>query len=262
MTNYRNLFDLTGKNVLVTGSAKGGLGFHSCLALADLGANLMVSDLADRSADLAQTIASLKARDNTGRVLSAACDISKEADVACLFERVTSELGGLDVVVHHAGVMLRGSALDTTVEAWQRVIDINLTGTWLVNRAAASVLNSGGSIINTSTLYAQMVGPIPESAYYASKAGVANLTRGLAMEWGRQGIRVNCLAPGVFYPTEMTTPLAATPERLEQMSARTMLGRLGDPEHDLVGAVAFLASDASRYVTGHLLYVDGGWSAW
>ena len=119
-----------------------------------------------------------------------------------------------------------------------------------------------GRIINFSTVYAERVGPIPESAYYAAKAGIANLTRSVASEAGPTGITVNCLAPAVFYPTRMTAPLADQPDRLEWFRARTMLGRLGDPATDLAGPLLLLASDAGAYMTGQILYVDGGWSAW
>jgi gluconate 5-dehydrogenase len=103
---------------------------------------------------------------------------------------------------------------------------------------------------------------VPESAYYASKAGIANVTRALAAELGPHGITVNCVAPGVFYPTQMTAALADSPEQLAWFSQRTMLGRLGDPDHDIAGPVILLASEASAYMTGQVVYVDGGWSAW
>lgn len=263
MDDYRAMFDLSNEKILITGAGEGGLGFYTALALADLGARLVISDVESRGTDLDSTVRAISARGRGAQVTAAYCDIRNPDSVSALVDRAVADMGSVTVLVHHAGVMLRGPALETNVSDWQRVIDINLTGTWLLNRAAASVmLSSGGSIVNTSTLYAQIVGPVPESAYYASKAGVANLTRGLAMEWGTQGIRVNCLAPGVFYPTQMTAPLTKTPELLERMANRTMLGRLGDPQRDLVGAVAFLASEASRYVTGQVLYADGGWSAW
>ena len=126
----------------------------------------------------------------------------------------------------------------------------------------AKRLRDGGRIINFSTVYAERVGPIPESAYYASKAGIVNVTRAVASEGGPDGITANCLAPAVFYPTRMTAPLADDPERLEWFRARTMLGRLGDPATDLTGPLLLLASDAGAYLTGQILYVDGGWSAW
>jgi gluconate 5-dehydrogenase len=264
MDDYRSMFDLSGETVLLTGASRGGLGHFTALALADLGATLVVSDIASRAEDLAATVKAVEERCHDTQISAVACDVSNSSDVDALVQQASERMGSVSVLVHHAGVMLRGAAIGTELSDWQRVIDINLTGTWLLNRAVAvGMLAAGrGSIVNTSTLYAQIVGPIPESAYYASKAGVANLSRGLAMEWGPQGVRVNCLAPGVFYPTEMTAPLAASPERLAQMSARTMVGRLGDPEADLAGVVAFLASSASRYVTGQVLYADGGWSAW
>jgi NAD(P)-dependent dehydrogenase (short-subunit alcohol dehydrogenase family) len=141
-------------------------------------------------------------------------------------------------------------------------VRVNLTGSWLLAREVAPAMSATGRIVNLSTVYAERVGPVPESAYYASKAGVANVTRALAAELGPRGITVNCLAPGVFYPTKMTAALGADPERLQWFADRTMLGRLGDPDTDFAGPLLLLASSASSYLTGQVLYVDGGWSAW
>jgi NAD(P)-dependent dehydrogenase (short-subunit alcohol dehydrogenase family) len=257
-----DLFDLSGKVALVTGASAGGLGYHSAVALAEHGADVFVADLENRAADLDQTVAAVQA---TGRRAAAGyCDVADEAQVDAMVTQALGVFGRIDILVHHPGVMLRKDAFDTTLPEWQRIVDINLTGTWLVNRRVARemVRQGGGKIVNTSTLYTNIVGPLPESAYYASKAGVANLTRGLALEWGKQGINVNCLAPGVFYPTNMTAPLAKQPERLEWMRSRTLLGRLGNPEHDLKGVVVFLASPAADYVTGQVIFADGGWTAW
>ncbi|MBO0852393.1 MAG: SDR family oxidoreductase, partial [Nocardia sp.] len=181
---------------------------------------------------------------------------------------VAEVLGGcgrLDILVHHAGVMARGPSLETAIPDWQRILDVNITGTWLTARAAAAAMiegGAGGRIVTTGSIYSTMVGPIPEPAYYASKAAVANLTRGLAAEWGPHGVTVNCVAPGVFYPTGMTAPLGDAPEVLARMTERTLLKRLGDPERDLRGVIALLTSDASAYLTGQTIYVDGGWTAW
>ena len=215
-----------------------------------------------RSDEVEATAATVRSRGGSASVIT--FDVTADDDVNAAVADVLARHGRIDILVHHAGVMMRSPSFETSVADWQRVIDVNLTGTWLVARAAARnmVERGSGSIITTSSLYTAIVGPIPEPAYYASKAGVANLTRGLAAEWGLSGVTVNCLAPGVFFPTQMTQPLADDPGRLEQMSKRTLLGRLGDPAVDLGGTVVWLASDAARYVTGQVIYIDGGWTAW
>lgn len=236
-------FDLTGQVALVLGAAPGGLGQRAAAALAEHGATVVTADLADAD-----------------RVV----DVTDETSVTGLVDGVLADHGRLDVVVNAAGVMLRKAYDETTVAEFEHVVRVNLTGTWIVGRAAGQVMSARGRgrIVNLTTVYAERVGPVPESAYYASKAGVANVTRALAAELGSHGITVNCLAPGVFYPTKMTAALGAAPERLEWFANRTMLGRLGDPELDFAGPLLLLASPASSYVTGQVLYVDGGWSAW
>lgn len=251
-------FDLTGQVALVVGAAAGGLGERAATALAEAGATVAVADLAARGDDLAATAAATGASVHD-------VDVTDEAGVSALFADVLARHGRLDTVVNAAGVMLRKAYDETTLEEFERVVRVNLTGTWLIAREAGRVLTrqgSGGRIVNLSTVYAERVGPVPESAYYASKAGIANVTRSLASELGPHRITVNCLAPGVFYPTQMTAPLGADPERLRWFSERTMLGRLGDPDVDFAGPLLLLASPASSYLTGQVVYVDGGWSAW
>lgn len=254
-----DLFRLDGRIALVVGAAEGGLGAFTSRTLAEAGATMALADLASRADDLATTAAGCGAATTTHTV-----DVTNEASVNALVGEVLDQHGRIDVLVVSAGAMLRRELEFTELSEWQRVIDVNLTGTWLLNRAVAPVMRAQGSgrIVNFSTVYAERVGPIPESAYYAAKAGIANLTRSVASEFGKDGVTVNCLAPAVFFPTRMTEPLRQDPERLQWFSDRTMVGRLGDPETDLSGPLLLLASDAGRYVTGQILYVDGGWSAW
>lgn len=262
MADAHQLFRLEGGTALVTGCGHGGLGYYTAMALCDLGVKLVLSDHPSNEAQLVRTAEDVAARG--GSCLTRTCDVTSEPDVEALVAAAVAEYGSISALAHHAGVMLRRSAIETSLDDWNRIISINLTGTWLVNRAvAASMIGSGGgAIVNTSTIYANIVGPLPESAYYASKAGVVNLTRGLAMEWAEHAIRVNCIAPGVFFPTPMTAPLADDPSRLESMAARSMLKRLGRPAEDFAGPVVFLLSPAAAYMTGQLLFVDGGWTAW
>lgn len=237
-------FDLTGDVALVVGAAAGGLGARAAHALAEHGATVVRADLDGDGADLLRV------------------DVTDEVSVAALVAEVLARHGRIDVLVNAAGVMLRKPYDQTSLAEFEHVVRVNLTGSWLLAREVAPAMADTGRIVNLSTVYAERVGPVPESAYYASKAGVANVTRSLAAELGQRGITVNCLAPGVFYPTRMTSPLGADPDRLQWFADRTMLGRLGDPETDFAGPLLLLASSASSYMTGQVLYVDGGWSAW
>ena len=256
-----DFFNLSGKTAVVTGASEGGLGYWSAVALAQAGANVVVSDVASAHDGLDEAVTAI--RDLGADALAWPADVTSPNEIDALVDAAQDRFGRIDILVHQAGVMLRKPTFDTSLEEWERVLRVNLTGTFLTNRAVARLMveQGSGSIINTSTIYTNIVGPLPEAAYYASKAGVANLTRGFASEWGSAGVNVNCIAPGVFYPTRMTQALSSDPQRLEQMAGRTMLGRLGDPESDLAGTVVWLASDAAKYVTGQVIFVDGGWTA-
>lgn len=253
------LFDLDGRVAVVIGAAAGGLGERAARALTAHGATVALADLPGAGVGLAETAAACG-----GTTTAYAVDVTSEVSVRELAEQVLTRHGRVDVVVNAAGVMLRKEVAETTVEEFERIVRVNLTGTWVVGREFGPRMAEAGwgRVINLTTVYAERVGPVPESAYYASKAGVVNVTRSLAAELGRSGVTVNALAPAVFYPTAMTAPLAESPDRLSWFAERTMLGRLGDPDTDFGGPVVFLASPASSYVTGQVLYVDGGWSAW
>jgi len=253
------LFSLQGKVALVTGASEGGLGEYMAAALAQQGATLAIA------ASPGNTSGLLPTAERCGpQTTMHYADVSNEADVENLIAEVVERHGRLDILINSAGRMLRKAYDETSLAEFENIVKINLSGTWLLNREAGKVMaaQKSGRIINLSTVYAERVGPIPESAYYASKAAIVNVTRSMASELGPSNVTVNCIAPAVFYPTKMTAPLGETPEKLEWFKNRTMLQRLGNPETDIAGPAIFLASDASNYVTGQVLYVDGGWSAW
>jgi gluconate 5-dehydrogenase len=196
------------------------------------------------------------------RALALRCDVRSADDVQAVVQATLEELGSLDVLVNNAGTSWGAPAEDTPLEGWQKVLDVNLTGTFLFSQAAgrAMIERGGGSIVNIASvagLRGSPPGAMDAIAYTASKGGVISFTRDLAHKWARYGIRVNAIAPG-WFPSDMSKFL------LERHGDRFLEGipmrRFGGPD-DLKGAVAFLASPASAYVTGHTLVVDGGQSA-
>jgi len=253
------LFDLSGRRALVTGAGAGGLGSAMAVTLALAGADVAVADLDARFSALEETASRIA---NLGRVaVCIAMDVTEEAAVEHGFARAKSGLGG--PININAGVVVRKPALEMTTSEWRRVIDVNLTGTWIVDVAAARQMTEAGfgKVINIASQLGERPGNLPESAYYASKAGIINLTRALAREWAAAGLFVNALAPGPFYPTGISRGLEDHPGQMEVLRQRTILGRLGDPAKDLNGALLLLASRASDFMTGQTLFVDGGWTA-
>jgi len=253
--SVRKLLDLTGKIALVTGGSRG-LGLQIAEALGEMGARLAIT--ARKADELEQARAHLA----TQRVeaLPLACDLSRPEAVEPMVSKALAHYGKVDILVNNAGATWGAPAEEHTLEAWQKLVNLNLTGTFLVTQAVGKrsmIPNRYGKIINVASiagLRGNPVGMLKTLAYNTTKGGLVNFTRALAGEWGEHNITVNAIAPG-FFPSKMTQ---ASLEKLgEKIVERTPLHRLGDAE-DLKGAVVLLASDASRHITGQIIAVDGG----
>lgn len=258
---FIKLFNLEGKVALVTG-ASSGLGVAFARGLARAGANVVVT--ARRQELIDQTAA--MARGFGGSSTAIAADITNEAQFEGLFEQVVAEYGRLDILVNNAGYTDR-SGLRHDMGSFKRmrsIVELDLLATINGCRLAGRQMieqKTGGSIINVSSILGRVGSEFRAASYHAAKGGVDALTRVLALEYARERIRVNAIAPSYFDGTElMDRVFEATPVTRDHAISRTPMGRLGQPE-DLEGAVVYLASDAARFVTGHILYVDGGWTA-
>lgn len=248
--------DLRGQVAVVTGGSRG-LGRSIALALAQAGADVVLSSRSQESADeAAAAIAAATGR----RVRGVEADVRSPQAACRLADVAVRELGGLDIAVHNAGVAITRFALDVTEDDWDLVVDTHLKGAFFAAQAACQRMKDegGGVIINISSV----LGSVGEKAvvpYCAAKGGMENLTRALALEWARFGVRVVSVAPA-YVKTEMNEEWIGAPHVLERILRKTPLGRLGTPR-DVCAAVAFLASDLACYITGSTLYVDGGWVA-
>ncbi len=256
MPSLPSLFDLSGRVAIVTGGSRG-LGLEMAEGLAEAGAKLMVC--ARREEWLTPAITELRGRGFT--VEGMPCDISRPEDVQAVVDKTLATFGRLDILVNNAGITWAAPAEDMPLEKWRKAIDVNLTGTFLFSQAAGrEMLKAGyGRIINVASIagmIASVNGP-HYAAYAASKAGVMGLTRELAASWGRQGIRVNAIAPGYFHSRLADGAIEIVEPELK---ATSPMGRVG-ADGELKGVVVFLAADASNYMTGQVVVVDGGWSA-
>ena len=251
-----NLFDLTGRKAIVTGGGRG-LGRAMAVGLAQYGADVAI--VSRTRAQLEETAAEIA---GTGReVLMFPADVSKKSDVEEVVQQVVGKWGRIDVLVNNAGVDAAQPALDYKEEDWDFVLDVNLKGYFLFAQAAGRVMieQRRGSIVNNSSICGD-VAVKNIVAYNASTGGVNMLTRTLAVEWAPYNVRVNAIAPA-YMEAFMPGARSEHDEKKEQsIRELTPLGRRGKPE-ELVGPVVFLASDASSYVTGEILMVDGGWTA-
>lgn len=251
-SSFFDLFSLTGRVALVTGGS-GGLGTDMARALARAGATVVL--LGRRPDALAQAAAEVG--EGTGTLTA---NVADPVEVGRAVEAVLAQHGRLDVLVNGAGTHVIRPSHELALEDWQKVLDANLTGSFICARAVAPVMRDlgGGKIINIGSVMSTWGLP-RRAAYAASKGAVALLTRSLAQEWGPWRINVNAIAPGFFH-TRLNDHLFRDPAWVDRLTARIALGRPGRPG-DLAGAVVFLASAASDYVTGHVLYVDGGFTA-
>jgi NAD(P)-dependent dehydrogenase (short-subunit alcohol dehydrogenase family) len=251
------LFDLTGKVAVVAGGA-GGIGHAQALGLADAGADVIV---ASRHIEQLEEVA--KEIQAKGRkALAVTADIIQEQSVADMVKRISKEFPRIDILVNAAGLAIRKPADSFPIDEWQRVMDINARGTFLTCQAVGRVMieQRSGKIINLSSVRGRYGLPADYAAYCASKGAVDTLTRTLACEWAKYNVLVNALAPTIV-ETELTRTALADPEYAKRMKSRIPLGRWAMPE-DIVGATVFFASSASDFITGQILYIDGGVTTW
>jgi len=252
----RDMFELRGRVALVTGGARG-IGKACADALVEMGADLALIDIHEEN--LAKASEDIRSRFGVG-VLISLCDVTKTDQVARAFGEAIGELGRLDVLVNSAGLTIWAKAEEMTEEQWDTVIDLDLKGTFFCCQAAGRVMvpQRSGSIINIASMSGSIVNlPQCQASYNAAKAGVMHLTKSLAAEWAQHNIRVNSISPG-YTATEMTKTV---PEYHEGWCKLIPMGRMAEPS-EIVGAVIYLASDASTYTTGHDLVIDGGYTCW
>ena len=257
-TKVQDLFDLSGQVALVTGGSRG-LGLQIAEALGEAGAKIMLTSR--KAADLEEAAAHLQGRGIDARWISA--DAAKDEDVQRVVTETMERLGQIDILVNNAGATWGAPAEDHPLEAWDKVMDLNIRSLFVFAQAVAKasmIPRKSGRIINVASIagLSGNLGAMKTIAYNTSKGAAVNFTRALAGEWGQYGITVNALAPG-FFPSKMTKGLLASIGQ-EKLAAHAPLNRLGDDE-DLKGAALLFASRAGKHITGQILAVDGGVSA-
>lgn len=247
------IFGLEGRVAVVTG-ASSGLGDRFARVLAAAGARVVgAARRADRLEQLAAEVEGIE---------PFICDVSVDEDLERLVGFTLERFGQIDVLVNNAGVGRGHPAEEEPAEHFRRVIDVNLNAVFMLSRIAARAMleRGSGSIVNIASMYGLVAAaPVSQASYCASKGGVVNLTRELGAQWARRGVRVNALAPG-FFPSEMASEMIEDERSGKFLRRNTPIGRPGLP-HELDGPLLFLASDASAYMTGQTLVVDGGWTA-
>jgi len=249
-----NYFDLSGKTAYVTGGARG-IGKAVAIGLADHGADVAIVDIDTKEAENVVSLIRAKGRES----MIIGCDVTKQADVQSMVDKIVADWGKIDIAFNNAGICVNKAASEMTLEEWNKVINVNLTGVFITSQIAgkAMIEQGGGVIINTASMSGHIVNiPQPQCAYNASKAGVIQLTKSLAVEWAPHNVRVNSLSPG-YIATELVHHMPKDwKSRWEDLSP---MSRMGKPE-ELISAVIYLASDASSFTTGCDLVADGAFT--
>ncbi|MBS5658979.1 glucose 1-dehydrogenase [Flavonifractor plautii] len=251
----KNLFDLTGKVAIVVGGSRG-LGRGMAVGLANAGATVVI---ASRGLEALQAAAEEISKETGGVCVPMQLDVTSLPAIQDFVAQVDQKFGRIDVLINGAGINIRKSALDFEEEDWNRVTDTQLKYVFFMDQAVGNYMvkhGIKGRIINIGSL-SSAIGLKNMVAYCASKGGIVQLTKALANEWAPYGICVNAIGPG-YYFTEMTKPLLSDPEVMRKYQEKIPMGRLGLPE-DLASTAVYLSCDASSYVTGQIVYVDGGW---
>jgi gluconate 5-dehydrogenase len=249
------LFGLKGAVALITGSS-GGIGLALARGLAAAGARVVINGRTPATVEAAA--ASLRAAE--AQAFAAPFDVTKSDEVGAAIDRIEADFGPIDILVNNAGIQRRGALEDYPEETWRELMHANLDSVFYVGKAVARhmIPRRRGSIVNVASVQSELA-RISIAPYTASKGGVKMLTKGMATDWGQHGLRVNAIAPG-YFKTELNKALVEDEKFSAWLAARTPMRRWGDVD-ELVGAAIFLASDASSFVNGHILYVDGGITA-
>jgi NAD(P)-dependent dehydrogenase (short-subunit alcohol dehydrogenase family) len=252
-----DLFDLTGKVAVVVGG-HGGIGRVLALGLADFGADVAITSR--KLEPLKKVAEEIQAKGR--KTLAITVDVVHEESVAEMVKKVLETFPRIDILVNAHGLAIRKPAETFPIDEWQQVMDINTRGTWLCCQAVGRVMikQKSGKIINLSSVRGRYGLPADYAAYCASKGAVDTLTRTLACEWAKYNVLVNAVAPTIV-ETELTRTALADPEYAKRMKSRIPLGRWAMPE-DIIGATIFFASKASDFITGQILYIDGGVTTW
>ncbi|OLO40465.1 hypothetical protein BTR23_08255 [Alkalihalophilus pseudofirmus] len=251
-----SLFDLSGKTAIITGAGRG-IGRSIALGLADAGSQVVICSRTTE--ELEEVAEEIKRKNREVEIVP--CDITIPSDIDRVVERAKERFGKIDILINNAGITVKKPAEEYTVDDWNKIIAVNLTGVFLFAQKVGieMLAQQQGTIINISSI-ASKTAITNSIAYGASKGGVNMITKTLASEWATRGVRVNGIAPA-YIETPLVKNIKDTkPEFVENIEQRTPMNRLGKPD-EIVGAAVFLSSEASSYMTGETIFVDGGWTA-